>query len=64
MIELTMQQARYMADICQADNELERDFKFETWINRRKYMITTAELQAQARERARDHGIEVLIIKD
>ena len=53
-----------MADIYQDDGDLERDIKFDAWINHRKYRIITAQDLDPQRHRAQIEGIEVLIIKD
>ena len=53
-----------MSNIYHTDGELERDIKFDSWINRRKYRIITADRYAQERDWAIDDGIEVLIIKE
>jgi hypothetical protein len=64
MQEYTWNQMLGMADVYHDDSEIERDLKFDTWINRRKYRIITADRYAQEREWAIDDGIEVLIIKE
>ena len=53
-----------MSNIYHTDGDLERDIKFDAWINRRKYHITTAVDLDRQRIWARDNGIEVLIIKE
>ena len=50
-----------MAGIFDSDSELERDLKFSSWIDRRKYAIITVDQSQSGLER---DGIEVLIIKD
>jgi predicted type IV restriction endonuclease len=64
MTEYTWTQMLGMANIYSSDSDIERDFKFDTWINRRKYLIITARDYAQKRVYAIDDGIEVLIIKE
>lgn len=64
MLELTWTQMLGMANIYNGDTDFERDIKFDTWINRRKYRIITAGRYVQEREWAIDDGIEVLIIKE
>jgi hypothetical protein len=53
-----------MAAIYHGDGDLEQDIKFDCWIDRRKYRITTVKNLAQERQRATEDGIEVLIIKE
>ena len=64
MLELTWTQMLGMANIYNGDTDCERDIKFDTWINRRKYRIITGDRYVQEREWAIDDGIEVLIIKE
>jgi hypothetical protein len=64
MIEYTWTQMLGMANIYTTDSDIERDFKFDAWIDRRKYRIITAREYAQERDWAIDDGIEVLIIKE
>jgi hypothetical protein len=64
MQEYTWNQILGMANIYHDDGELERDFKFDAWVNRRKYRIITVRQYAQEREWAIDDGIEVLIIQE
>lgn len=64
MLELTWTQMLGMANIYHGDTDFERDIKFDTWINRRKYRIITGDRYVQEREWAIDDGIEVLIIKE
>lgn len=53
-----------MANIYHTDGDLERDIKFDAWIDRRKYHITNAVDLEPVRTWARENGIEVLIIKE
>jgi hypothetical protein len=53
-----------MAAIYHGDRDLEQDIKFDSWIDRRKYRITTVKNLALERQRAMEDGIEVLIIKE
>jgi hypothetical protein len=64
MIEYTWTQMLGMANIYTTDSDIERDFKFDSWIDRRKYRIITARDYAQERDWAINDGIEVLIIKE
>jgi len=64
MLEINWNQMLGMSNIYHTDGELERDIKFDSWINRRKYRIITADRYAQERDWAIDDGIEVLIIKE
>lgn len=64
MLEYTWTQMLGMANIYHSDSDIERDFKFESWINHRKYRIITAAQRAQELTRALGDGIEVLIIKE
>lgn len=64
MTEYTWTQILGMANIYTTDSDIERDLKFDTWIDRRKYRIVTADRYGQEREWAIDDGIEVLIIKE
>lgn len=64
MLEYTWPQILGIANIYQDDGDLERDFKFDAWINRRKYRIVTITQYFQEREWAIADGIEVLIIKE
>jgi len=64
MLEYTWSQILGMANIYQDDGDLERDFKFDAWIDRRKYRIVTVTQYFQEREWAITDGIEVLIIKE
>jgi hypothetical protein len=64
MQEYTWGQALGMANIYHNDGDLERDFKFDVWINHRKYRIVTVMQYFQEREWAIADGIEVLIIKE
>lgn len=64
MLEYTWSQILGMANIYQDDGDLERDFKFDAWIDRRKYRIVTVTQYFQEREWAIADGIEVLIIKE
>lgn len=64
MQEYTWAQILGMANIYQDDSGLERDFKFDAWINRRKYRIITIKQYLQERNWAVSDDIEVLIIKE
>ena len=64
MLEISWIQLLGLANIYHTDGELEKDIKFDTWINRRKYRIITADRYAQERNWALADGIEVLIIKE
>lgn len=64
MIEYTWDRVTYLAGIYDQDSDLERDLKFECWINRRKYSIITGVSTEKQRKQAQDHGIEILIIKE
>lgn len=63
MLEITWNQMLGMANIYQSDHDLERDLKFESWINRRKYRVVTVPELEPERTQAKLDGIEVLIIK-
>jgi hypothetical protein len=64
MHEYTWIQVLGLANIYATDGDLERDIKFDSWVDRRKYRIVTHKNYAQEREWAIDDGIEVLIIKE
>jgi hypothetical protein len=64
MQEYTWGQILGMANIYQDDGDIERDFKFDVWINRRKYRIITVKQYLQERDRFISDDIEVLIIKE
>lgn len=64
MTEYTWTQMLGMANIYHCDGDLERDIKFDTWIDRRKYRITTVKRLDLDRSQAQIDGIEVLIIKE
>jgi len=64
MIERTLSQALNLAGIYDQDSDLERDLKFECWINQRKYKIIAVDRYVQEREHCRENGVEVLIIKE
>jgi hypothetical protein len=64
MQEYTWGQILGMANIYQDDGDLERDFKFDAWINRRKYRIITVKQYLQERDWTISDDIEVLIIKE
>ena len=64
MQEYSWIQTLGLAGIDVNDSALERDIKFDAWINRRKYRVVTVETYAQERDWAIDDGIEILIIKE
>jgi len=64
MLEYTWTQMLGIAAIYHGDRDLEQDIKFDSWIDRRKYRITTVKNLALERQRAMEDGIEVLIIKE
>ena len=64
MTEYTWTQMLGMANIYTTDRDIERDLKFDTWIDRRKYRIITVRDYAREYEYAVNDGIEVLIIKE
>lgn len=64
MQEYSWIQVLGLAGIDVNDNALERDIKFDTWINRRKYRVVTAVNYNQEHEYALHDGIEILIIKE
>jgi hypothetical protein len=64
MLEYTWTQMLGMAAIYHTDGDFEQDIKFDSWIDRRKYRITTVKNLAQERQQAMEDGIEVLIIKE
>jgi len=64
MNEYTWERVTNLAGIYDQDSALERDLKFECWINQRKYIIVTGIGAQQQREWAQENGIEILIIKE
>jgi hypothetical protein len=64
MLKITWIQLQGMANIYVTDSDLERDFKFDAWINQRKYRIITVDDYVQEHENAVYDGTEVLIIKE
>ena len=65
MLELSLKQAQYLSGVYDDDSDLVRDMKLQSWMAPRRSRTVTADVDLDSqRQRARDDGIEVLIIKE
>jgi hypothetical protein len=65
MLELSLRQAYDLSGIYDDDSALVKDMKLQAWLERRRSRAVPLgpDLDSQ-RQRAREDGIEVLIIKE
>lgn len=61
MLELTVDQAYYMAGIYDDDSDFEKDLKLSSWLDRQTYCCVRSQ---QELIDARASGVDVIIIKE